>query len=384
MKVAVVGGGIAGTAAASTLAKLGAETWLVFDRPGASVLSSGALDREPWDEGHVATQPDVEIVLLATELGWVIGPEPCRVVTPAGVARPARGRDVALLDLAPLAGRRIAVADELSDHWDGRLVARALEQSAWARSTGTHFESVSLELRVEEAERRFCAYDFAALHDDPKRFDRLVSALSNAREGFDAWLLGPWLGITTDVAERLRARLQMPVGESTSPPGGPAGARFERARASLLEQTGVQVLRQRVEAVERKGDAWRLAFDGAVSDPLEVDRVVIATGGVAAGGIVLDPARPPHPGGACFHPSLEAPVELELDGAKLDRVSTLHGVDFTVLGLEILSRVGIAVEGASVRGAPGLLAAGDCVAGRPRTMLEAMRAGISAARAALA
>lgn len=380
MKVAVVGGGIAGTAAAHTAAKLGAEVCLVRDRPGATVLSSGALDKDPWDEAHPVSALDADLSLLSTELSWVIGPEQCRVATPAGVARPARGRDVALLDLEPLAGKRVAVVDELSDHWDGQLVARALSDSTWARATHTLFEPVALELRVSDAERRFSAYDFASLHDEPKRFERLALALERARGSHDAFLLGPWLGVETDVAERLRERLELPLGESTSPPGGPAGARFERARTSLLEQAGVQQLRARVTALTRMGERWSLALEGQ-SDPLVADRVVLAVGGVAVGGIVLDPARPPHPGGACFHLSFEAPLELELDGAALDRVSTLHGVDFTVLGLGILERVGVAVEGVLVRGAQGVAAAGDCVAGRPRTMLEAMRAGIAAARA---
>jgi len=54
-----------------------------------------------------------------------------------------------------------------------------------------------------------------------------------------------------------------------------------------------------------------------------------------------------------------------------------------VHGLGALERVGIAVEGAKVRGQSVLFAAGDAVAERPRTVLEAVRSGIAAARAAI-
>jgi glycerol-3-phosphate dehydrogenase subunit B len=193
------------------------------------------------------------------------------------------------------------------------------------------------------------------------------------------------------VAERLRDALAMPVGESTSPPGGAAGARFEAARDRLFEQLGIEVRRARASVIELDGAALRVGLAPAWAEPgtlaeesLEASAVVLALGGVAAGGIRVDPPKPSHAGGACFHASVEGPLLLELDGVPVDRVSTLHGVDFQAKGVEALERVGIAATGVLARGAERLFVAGDCVADRPRTALEAARAGIAAGRAAAA
>jgi hypothetical protein len=377
VKVVVIGAGAAGTAAAWALARAGVDTTVVHDRPGATALSSGAIDREPWEQAARPKVVDGDLLLLSTELGWVIGPDFAQVATPAGVARPARGRDLALLDLAELAGKRIAVVDELFAGWDGILVARALADSPWARSTGTTFEAVPVSLRVVEAEREFSSYDVALLFDEPKRFERLCALLREAQNGFDAWLTGPWLGVTTDVAERARQALGVPIGETTSPPGGPAGARFERMRGSVLEQAGAKLVCGRVSDLAPDGSGFRVELE---EEALSADGVVLAIGGVAVDGIRLD--GPPHlpAGDACFRTSLNAPVELELDGAPLDQVSSMYGVDLSIHGLGLLERVGIAADGVAARGAPGVFVAGDCLAGRPRTVLEALRAGLAAAR----
>jgi glycerol-3-phosphate dehydrogenase subunit B len=56
-------------------------------------------------------------------------------------------------------------------------------------------------------------------------------------------------------------------------------------------------------------------------------------------------------------------------------------VDFSASGLGALERVGILADDVRVAGAPGLLVAGDVVAARPRTVLEAVRAGVRAGAA---
>jgi pyruvate/2-oxoglutarate dehydrogenase complex dihydrolipoamide dehydrogenase (E3) component len=134
---------------------------------------------------------------------------------------------------------------------------------------------------------------------------------------------------------------------------------------------------------------WRVGLAPAWAEPgtlaeesVDATAVVLALGGVAAGGVRVDPSKPSHAGGACFHASVEAPVTLDLDGVAVDRASTLHGIDFVALGVEALERVGIAASGCSARGLERVFVAGDCVADRPRTALEAVRSGIAAGRAA--
>jgi len=54
-----------------------------------------------------------------------------------------------------------------------------------------------------------------------------------------------------------------------------------------------------------------------------------------------------------------------------------------VRGFPALERVGISTDAERVRGSDRLLAAGDVIAARTRTALEAARAGIAAADTAL-
>ncbi len=352
MKVVVVGGGIAGTAAAWQLARAGAEVVVLHDRAGSSALYSGALDGD---------EPDADAIAFAAALGvWSV--EPCVLATADGLSRPARGRDSALLDLSGLSDRRVAVADVARDGWDARLVARAVGG-----------EAVPVRGLREQFEQRVPDWDFAALHDDPARADWLAAELARAASDVDAWLVGPWLGTRPGVAARISSAVGKPVGETLSGVGGPAGSRFEHARDALL---GAALRRGRVTRVGRDAERWSVELEGG--ETIGAEAVVLATGGVAAGGLRLQPPLAGHAGGAGFELSLDAPALVVIDGAELDGASTLHGVDFEKLGRSALERVGAASD------APGLFVAGDLLADRPRTALEAATSGIAAARAASA
>jgi hypothetical protein len=81
-------------------------------------------------------------------------------------------------------------------------------------------------------------------------------------------------------------------------------------------------------------------------------------------------------------------VALALDGEPGDSGGSLYGASLEMRGLGVLERVGIhasatggVLDGNSTAG--GLFVAGDAVAARSRTVLEAVRSGIRAARAAL-
>jgi hypothetical protein len=202
----------------------------------------------------------------------------------------------------------------------------------------------------------------------------------------DGWLLGPWLGLEASTPPTLRALVSVPVGEATSPMGGPAGARFEQARLRLLASLELETRRARVRSVSARGSGWSVALETDLHDPvtshaeLEASAVVLATGGVAAGGIRLG-WEPGH-GARGFELGYEAPVLLALDREFLTSAGSLFGPDLEHSGLSVLERVGVAAtaENEVLGEAAGrrLFAAGDAVAGRARTVLGAVLDGLRA------
>ncbi len=377
MKLVVVGGGFAGVAAAWRGRQLGAEVSLFHARAGASELSSGALDLEPWPTAVRARPlaPELEGFLAAFELEapasrWVV------VATCAGTLRPARGRERALLDLAPFAGQTIAVLDLGRHDFDAEALAQAWSEAAWARSTATRFRAVPLEL--PGAPSQVSGYDFAQTLAATEQRRALSHAASARLREEAAVLMGPWSTLEPGGDVEWERWLGRPVGETCSPPGGVAGARFERQRARVLEAAGVSVSAREVEALTPEGEV--VLVDG---ERVRADAVVLALGGVVAGGIVLGPPGPEHAGGAAFRLGVRAEAEFELDGVKLDGASTLHGIDFTARGLGALERVGVACQGAALSGHRRVFAAGELRAGEPRTALHAMLSGLRAAQAAL-
>jgi len=384
----VIGGGAAGVSAAWTARRAGADVTILFDRPGATSLYSGALDdAKPAQADGVASAVHPEVLGFATSFeAWSVGARACRVATSEGLLRLARGLDTALLDVEPLAGRTIALPRLLVADWDADLLAVSLSGSDWALRTRTRFVSVPVAGIVEASEAGRSVYDVALLHDAPGRLERLAECLERSEEKADAWLLGPWLGTTPGIAERLRGMLQVPVGETTSPPGGPAGARFDAARDGLLADFGVRIRREHISSIESRGGRFLVlgATSALTAKDAGFDKVILAIGGLVSGGIRMEhtgSTENDHPSG--FSLSLSIPVSFARDGAVIDQVSSRHGVDFGALGLSALERIGIAVEGPAVLGTKGLFAAGECVADRSRTVLEAARAGALAARAAL-
>lgn len=381
MKVAVVGAGIAGAAAAFEMARQGERAIVFHDLTGSSGLYSGALDLEPWDVADYAHPPSGELLEFSAALGaWELASPARRIATLEGNVRPARGSDRALLDLERCAGKRVAVVDLERDDWDAPLLARSYAASAWARQTHTEFVAAPVAVLKKSFERRISGYDFAALHDAPERAAALQTALRESTVNADAWLFGPWLGVTRPLASELSEALGVPVGETSSAPGGAAGARFEHARDRLLSRMA-DVQRARLTRIERAGNGYRLELRDRAPEEFQV--VVLATGGVAAGGVALERSFERR-GGTGFRLSFDAPIALELDAEVVEGISSLANVDFAERGLHTLLQVGIATQAdGSMPANPGIFAAGDAVAGRARTALIAADSGIRAARAAL-
>src|SRR5262249_13168699 len=146
-------------------------------------------------------------------------------------------------------------------------IARDLGSSPWARRKNVRFDAVLVRGALDLPAPRGSEFDIAAHLGEPPRLARLAECLASAAKATDAWLLGPWLGVIPGAAERLRALLGRPCGETTSPPGGPAGARFDASRDALLSSLGVGVRRERVAAVERRGSCWLIAPEEGQAPP---------------------------------------------------------------------------------------------------------------------
>jgi len=378
---------MAGTAAAWAASRGGKRVVSVQDRAGASSLYAGLVEAEPVVTspfGASAPPPadlgDATLRAFVAALGVLrLGRE--HIATASGVVRPTLGADHALLDVSPLAGKRIAVADVGRDDWDAPLIARTLAASPWAEATRTTFTSVAVKALRAGHERRIPPYDFAALHDDELRQRSFAEALKYASEGVDAWLTGPWLGLAPETVGVLRRLVPLPLGETTSPLGGAAGARFEGARDRLLASAPVERLAGRVTAVRAMGGRWLVEFtdDDGKTDDVEARAVVLATGGVAAGGLLftMDPGRRQRG----FALPFEAPVVVSLDGDVQGGGGSLYGPSLETVGLGVLERAGILTDSSGRPRGLGeenaLFVAGDAVAGRPRTMLEAAVSGLA-------
>ena len=364
--VVVVGSGAAGTAAAITARAAGAEVTLVKGRVGASALGSGALDGTIDD--------DAKSIASALEL-HAIGS--CSVATSAGTIRKASGRDLAILDLDQVKGP-VLVARVAHVAWDADALAAAFSETS---SLGFVARDVGLVLHTDE--RAMSHVELAARHDDPTRLARAAERIKSALEGAVAVLLPPWLGASAPRARELSALVGAPCGEILVPIDGPAGVRFERARDRSLQNARIDVRSGRVSRVSE----GKVVLESG--EALACDAIVLATGGVLAGGIVYTPGEP-----STFALSYDAPVALGVGGRPLVVPGSMYGVPPESLvwpggtGLEAVGVVGSAEGGTTpwpwqrVSRGGAIFACGDCASARPRTMLEAFSSGVRAGREA--
>ena len=406
-RVVVVGAGIAGAAAALSAARSGARVTVLDGGPGASTLATGALDRAPWRPAPAASGVPTPAREAAPPLPapardvldalgvYVVEPREALVLTTAGILRPARGRDAALLDLAPLEGRPVGVVRCARPGWDAEGLARA-----W----GAAFIPVDVPVLRHSDERVLPDADFAARHDDDARLGWLASRLREALprgapgDAMAGLVLPPSLGVDRPRAGELSQLVGLPCGEPLAMPGGPSGLRFERARDRAFASAGVERVAGRALRVEPTGPdraavTWRVTRDAG--DSLDADAVVLATGGLLGGGIEYTPSEaifamavPPR-SRTPLRASLEAPISLGAHGRPLEAPGSLFGLapeqiawSFSPDGL--LARAGVlAGDGGRCTGAPrGLFAAGELVADAPRTWLCALIAGADAGLAA--
>lgn len=406
-RVLVIGAGFAGVAAAVAARAEGAEVRVLGTAVGASSSWPGACDDEPWDEreraaglvGAALLMPaiDAEERALLEALGLRVpeagAPLPLVAAT-SGRLRSTLAHDRALLDLGRCEGRVVLVPRASRAAWDADALVLALTEEAARRGLDVELAVCELPVLRYDDERRAYDADIAARHDEAARRDWLVERLGPGIErvgrGQAALLLGPWLGLERERASELEARFGVPVGEALAATASTVGIRFEGARAVLLAREGIELIEGRATRVLASSRRLRAELAGA--DALEADAVVLATGGLAGGGIVYQPAEyGAGPEGAeasrsPFRLSLELAGSLvAVEGARRS-VGSMFGPDLGALAWPrpaapgALERVGVITRGTEI--VPRVHAAGDVVAGEPRTVLRALRSGLAAGRAA--
>jgi hypothetical protein len=389
--VAVVGAGVAGTAAAAAASTLGASVIVLEDAGGASSMSTGAIDACDWQLPHAVEglEGDARQVLDALG-GYVLPASGARLLTTAGVVRHADGHDAALLDVTSAGAGGVAVLRCPRPGWDADALARA-----W----GPAFTAIDATVLRRSDERALPDVDFASRHDDPERLgwlaERVREALGASGRRFAAIALPPSLGVDAPRAVDLSGRVGVTCGEAMGLPGGAAGARFERARDRLLSAGRVRRLPGRALALQPRAGRWSLTTESGAS--LDAMAVVLATGGLLGGGIEYHPADSvvasalPPQATAPFRLTLLCPgVELAAGGRAQDVSSSLFGLPGESLARPyedhpFIERIGVKTDATGrvvCDGPPGLFAAGDLVADAARTWLRAFASGVRAGTAA--
>ena len=413
----VVGGGVAGTAAALAAAQGGARVTLVNGGTGASVLAGGALDDVPWEENDASAEPtglaETARAVLDALAGYAVGESRALVAATTGLVRPARGVDRALLDLASLESPVVLVPDFAHGAWDAPVLARTWTASRRAGALGIRFVPVAASLLARIEEHACTGAELAGLHDDPVRLDWLADRIREARAAFagdvGAMIVPPWLGVAHERATALSASVGFRCGEALGGVGGPSGLRFEHARDRALTAAGVTILSGRAARVtaaaagvagvagvaSQLDGAWSVEVAGR-DEALGCDAVVLATGGLLGGGLEYSPsaslfanALPDHPG-PLLRVTCEAPVTIGAFGRALVDPSSLFGAApethaWPHTETPLLDHAGVMVGATGeVAGATtGLYATGELAAGPAHTWLAALAHGARAGTAAL-
>jgi glycerol-3-phosphate dehydrogenase subunit B len=315
--VVVIGGGLSGACAALAARESGADVVLVSRAPGATAVSSGAIDfaAMPGDvpigdaaealarrRGHpyallgerLRPAIDDAIALLRRHLG-ALGLEGAHssadrnlwLATPLGQAKPAALAQGAIAagDLRALAGKRarlgvVAMAG-----------AQAVEAGLAARGLSRWIDAVPVQLdshRTREDALRTIA-ELAQDFDRAESRARIAESLRRAVASSGAThLLLPTLGYLAplDVRAELEKRSGAAILESIGAPPSVPGMRLFRALQQALQAAGVR----RVDGIaERAADSGLQIVRGVECEPVRAGAVVLASGRFVGGGIASGP-----------------------------------------------------------------------------------------------
>jgi glycerol-3-phosphate dehydrogenase subunit B len=329
--VVVIGGGAAGAAAALAAAGAGAPTTLVSRAPGATALSSGAVDLagdpleapgDPWAGRRPVSEAYRDLLRLS----------PGHPLAVAGVDpdRAQRILQTLCLRLPPLSFRPLdrpplvlptdlgtfksttlcgvwAEPGHLPDLSGGRLgvvglrghplldpAALAASLQWLAARGGIPLQALPLEVEVLRLRGEGLAHppELAALLERGAARERLTTELSRACRArrLTALALPPVMGLDhwQELMDRLRSALPCPCFELlSSAPASVPGQRLQRALDTALERSGVRRLRGRVTTL--------LGHDGRLGaallqggQRLAGRAFVLATGSFIGGGLTHD------------------------------------------------------------------------------------------------
>ncbi len=410
-RVVIVGGGIAGLSAAYAARARGARVTIVSAGVGSSALCGGVVDDLPWETWYSAARTlgeplrlrplSDDVLAFCDAFGlWDVprGESHVPIVaTAAGRLRPARGRDPGLLDLGALRQTTVLVPRLARANWDADTLCATFESEWLAKNAQLRFLPVDAPVLRFTEETRISDADLASRHDEPARLawlaERLSALVADMRRttNVSAVLLGSWLGMKRERASELSARVGVPVGEVLVGVGSSAGLRFEAAVETFVQKQSLDVVTDRVIRVRRADD--RIHVELAGKTELTADVLVLALGGVASGGLVYVPPdleageHMPERIDEPFSfgvPTVDFDVPLAVDGLRVDAGSSVFGppLDTTAWPsgqrASTLESVGVLAQGDLV--CPGVYAAGDIVAGKRRTMLEAIASGLRVGR----
>jgi glycerol-3-phosphate dehydrogenase subunit B len=410
--VVIIGAGVAGLSAAFAARERGVDVTLVSAGAGASALGNGAIDDMPWEAWLSATRTLDESLRLravpedvrafVTALGLWDLPDVDNhapvVATAAGRLRPARGRDRGLLDLGSFRQTTVLVPRLPRAGWDADALAATLESEWLARRALLRFLPVDAPILRFTQEARISDIDLAMRHDEPahvvwlgERLRELVERVHTTSSPVGAVLLGSWLGVKQERATELSSRVGVPVGEVLVGVGSSAGLRFELAVQHFLDRLGLTFREERVVSLAREDERFEVVLTD--DSRIKADGVVLAMGGLASGGIVYSPPdlhagehMPDNINPSCrLGISSDVPMPLAwATGQHLDAGSSVFGPSLDTTAWPSGSRPStletVGIEASNGQVCPGIFAAGDLLAGKRRTMIEAIASGLRAGR----
>ncbi len=316
--VVVVGGGLAGACAALAAREAGADVLLVARAPGATAMSSGAIDFAGAEDdapigeaarklaraapGHpyallgdgLVPAIDDALAFLQRHLS-ALGLSGARtaadrnlwLATPLGRAKPAALAQggIAAGDLRNLAAREArlgVVALAGAQAIEARLVAKGLTPLLAPLCEAV---VVAPDFYRQRGDALRTLPEIAQDLDRPGRRAALGASLGRAAaQAHATHLLLPTLGLQDPVAARaeLERATGVPVLELLGAPPSVPGLRLQRALQAALEKSGVRSV---AAIAERSSDGQVQIVRGVECEPVRAGSVVLASGRFLGGGI---------------------------------------------------------------------------------------------------